>query len=243
MEKNLTRNRPKIRFWTDLSDLYKIHNKKKCFIVGAGPSLNNLCLDKIHNDVVISVNSSSMLMPWGHGSSEKRYWVSNDSLCLYWSYFVPYVCESNCNKIVRTSWKKYDNIISKYGFRYFAPRVKKNIVDPKDNGLFSVSSVPTSIDLAIFMGCNEIYLLGVDHCTIDGKSHFWQFWDNKKHPTLKTKQYTPSIKQQKHMFNMNINTFKILNEYAKSQSISIKNCSRVSVLDMFEKEDLDHATS
>ncbi len=238
------RERRSIQGWTDLSDMKDLHKGAKCFICGAGPSIGFLNLEGIHDHVVIAVNSAALLMPWRDGSKERRFWVSNDVLCMRWDYFTTHVCKFNSTKLVRTSWKKYHGKIDADNFRYFAPRlVQTHPLDPTDTGLCSVSSVPTAIDLALLLGCKSIYLLGVDHRLVHGNSHFWQFWSRLKWPTRtdKGKNFRPAKAAQENVFVRNKPVFQALSCYASSMECEIYNCSIRTKLDMFPIVPLEEA--
>jgi len=230
--------------YTDLSDLENIHDGEKCFVLGAGPSMAFLDLSEIHNHVVISTNSSAMLMPWNKGSADKRYWISNDVLCMQWSYFWKNVIRAHCNKFVRTSWRKYADKIKHHDFRYFSPRMSEKIpLQRLGEKLCCVSSVPTAIELAILTGCKDIYLLGVDHKMIHGNSHYWQFWPKEKWPQRKEKgkDFRPEQKHQIKIFRQNIVVYEALKELADRKNRQIYNCSNGSVVDVFLKTTLDVA--
>ncbi len=220
---NPTRKRQgrKLRSFTDLSDFDNAYSGQKCFIVGAGPSLISLDLLGIHEHVVISVNSSVLLMPWMLGNADKRFWVSNDVLCLRWSYFWTHVANAKCSKVVRTSWRKYEDKLLGYNFRYFAIRKSEKHPLQPDKGLCFTSSVPTAIDFALRMGCKQIYLLGVDQKMVHGNSHFWQFWSKDKWPSRsdKSKLFRPEQKHQIKVFEHNEQVFSALQlaEAASSQ--------------------------
>ena len=102
------------------------------------------------------------------GDITSRFWVSNDTLCTKWSYFWTHVLRADCTKVVRITWKKYDEDLRGYNFRYFATRKSDTEIDSDDPGLCSQSSIPTAIDLSILLGCKQIYLLGVDNCMVNG---------------------------------------------------------------------------
>lgn len=226
---------------TDLSDFNGIHSGEKCFILGAGPSIKDLNLGAIGGHVVICVNSSILLMDWSGGSPSRRYWISNDRQCLHWDYFWKQVVRSFSTKLIRTSWKKYNEKISQFGFRYFEPRISEVYpFNGRDRGLCFGSSVPTAIDFAIMMGCSKVYLLGVDHKFVHGNSHFWQFWDRKKWPKRldSASNYRPDQKHQQEVFLRNIDVFLALNRYASDNGCVIKNCSSISTIDVFEKTSL-----
>ena len=249
MKKGETRTRRDIKALSDLSDLYNIHCGRKCFVVGAGPSLCFLDLSALDEHIVISVNSSILKLNWNEGISGfapsiNRYWISNDRLCVKWDYFWKSVLRSKSLKIVRTSWLKYDDKIRDHNFRYFAPRESEKMpLSDEDPGLCYVSSVPTAIDLAIRMGCSHIYLMGVDQAMLHGNSHFWQFWDKKKWPQRsdKSKNFRPEQKHQKVVFEENESVFQSLKEYAGRHGAVIKNCSNVSRIKTFEIISTDQA--
>lgn len=183
-------------------------------------------------------------MPWQlPADKDKRFWISNDVLCMKWSYFVPFVAKAYCTKIVRTSWEKQYGQIKEYGFRFFSPRKSNAIINDNDGGLCFNSSVPSAIDLAILMNCNPICLLGVDQQMIKGNSHFWQFWPKNKQPIRADRGtlFKPDLKQQIDVFDQNKKVFCALKKHAEIKHISIYNCSSRTKLDVFEKLTLDNA--
>ena len=83
------------------------HSGKKCFVIGAGPSLKDVDTSVISNYPVICVNSSILKFDWTiPDDSEKRFWLSCDSLCMEWDYFWKKVIHSDCVRIVRDSWSR-----------------------------------------------------------------------------------------------------------------------------------------
>ena len=81
-----------------------------CSILGAGPSLLLADKDFINSMPCFVVNSAIMYTDWHDGNSIDRFWVSNDSLCLRWTYWDK-VKTSKCNIVVRDSWCKYSNLL------------------------------------------------------------------------------------------------------------------------------------
>lgn len=233
----------KLRSFTDLSDFHDAHTGQKCFIVGAGPSLASLDLSDIHKHVVISINSSAMLMPWKQGDTDRRFWISNDVLCLRWSYFWTHVAKAECVKIVRTSWRKHEDKFLGYNFRYFAIRKSEKHPLLPDDGLCFTSSVPTAIDFALRLGCKQVYLLGVDQRMIHGNSHFWQLWSKEKWPRRsdKKKHFRPEQKHQIRVFEHNERVFLALHQLAVRQGAEIHNCSNISRLKEFPLLSLQEA--
>jgi hypothetical protein len=245
VNKKETRSRPELSYETDLIDFKNINVGKKCFVVGAGPSLFTLNLSEIFKHVVISVNSSALLMDWKKEpeNESSRFWISTDPLCIYWDYFWSHVVKQHCTRIVRTSWRQHAERIKYYSFRFFEPRKTYVTLDPDDGGLCSYSSVLAAIDFAIWMNCKEIYLLGVDHRFIQNKTHFWQFQSKNLWPRRsdKDKFFIPAKRQQVQVFLRNIDIFKLLQIYAEKKNSIIYNCSNLSNINIFPKKSLDEA--
>jgi hypothetical protein len=229
-----------VNTYTELIDK---HKGEVAFILGAGPSLYDLCKSHhffdILDDVVISVNSAFMPLAKFELDPEKHYWVSNDTLCRRWSYWKD-VEKSSCMKVVRDSWSKYKKVMT--NTLYFSPRpTSEGVVNPKDTGLCYCSSIPTSIDLAIQMGCKKIFLFGVDHNDSSGRHHFWQLlYDRKNRPTANANIYDSWRKQQK-VFEFNKQALKALRKFADSKRVEIYNCSNMSKVNSFDRISIDYA--
>ena len=219
------------------------HVGESCIILGAGPSLYDLCMsyhfEDIMDHVVISVNSAIMPLVKFELDPEKHYWVSNDTLCRRWSYWKD-VEQSKCTKVVRDSWLKYKEVMMNTLF--FSPRpTSEDVVNPNDVGLCYCSSVPSSIDLAIQMGCKRIILFGVDHNDSSGRHHFWQLlYDRKNRPTANANIYDSWDKQQK-VFEFNNKAYKALQKFANIKKAEIYNCSNMSKVDVFDRISIDYA--
>lgn len=245
MNPNRKRRGRKLKAIGDLSDFYDIHHGRKCFIVGAGPSVGLLDLSGIHEHVVIAVNSAALLMPWNDGDSEGRYWISNDVLCLRWSYFWTHVAKAQCTKVVRVSWRKYeDKLKGLRGFRFFDIRQsERHPLSPTDPGLCYTSSVPTSLDFALRAGCSKVYLIGVDQKMVHGNSHFWQMWPETKWPRRgdKKKGFRPEQTHQIRVFDENQLVFDALHKQAQKLGVEVYNCSSISNLKVFPKISLEQA--
>jgi len=206
------------------------------FVCGAGPSFLQ-CIEhpdfsKIHNHVVVSVNSSIIAMPWQQGEATKRFWISNDALVRIWSYW-SYVKSCKANKIVRDSWKRYFEEIPDF-YQFWIRPTSEDIINPEDEGLAYCSSVPSAIDLCLQMGCKTIYLLGVDQYKIGNKTHFWQFWDRKKQPK-RIDGKIASFEEQTKAFVYNNLTYPALKKFAEHVNARIYNCNIDSTVNDFNK--------
>lgn len=223
---------------SDLSDMINTKKGSVCYILGAGPSLFNINLSRIWDDVVIAVNSSIIVCPWKDNSDvSNRFWISNDSSVMDWDYFLNDVVKSSCTRIIRTSWWIHRSKFKNIPVRYFRIRDTKNDKPLSQysvsKGLLGISSVVTAVDFAIMLGCKEINLLGVDHGFKGDKSHFWQFYPLSKQPKRFGSSIPNSKTEQKRVFEKNHECFLSLKDYADKNNCSIYRCSKESKLEMF----------
>ena len=170
---------------------------------------------------------------------EKHYWVSNDTLCRKWSYWED-VEKSKCTKVVRDSWKKYRKVMTNTLF--FSPRpTSESVINPDDKGLCYCSSIPTSIDFALALGCKKIFLFGVDQNDSSGRHHFWQIlYDKKNWPTASANIYDSWKKQQK-VFEVNNKAYEALRKFADYKKAEVYNCSNMTKVTAFDRITIDYA--
>ncbi len=195
------------------------HEGENAFILGAGPSLwfnmhNPLFTYLPSYGITIAVNSAVLADPGFN------YWISNDALCRRWSWW-KLVKKNKGKKIVRDSWLKHKDDIK--DFYIFKPRpTSEDVINPDDKGLAYCSSVPSAIDLALQMGCKNIFVLGLDHMGWKGKHHFWEYM--KKKPTA-VYPAQGSFSQQKKVFPINEKAFSALKKFADHKKAKIYNIS------------------
>ncbi len=213
------------------------HIGDNMFVIGAGPSLWFNMYEPYFNYIheigfTIIVNSAVLADP------NFDYWISNDSLCLRWSWW-PMVKSANGTKIIRNSWYKYKDELK--DFLWFSPRpTPEEQINPNDIGLAYCSSIPSAIDLSIQMGCKNVFILGLDHNEFNGRHHFWEFFKSEDKPkSIPSAQ--GSWESQKKVFPINIRSFNALNNFAKQKNVNIYNISWkyygewFSKVDVFEK--------
>ena len=218
-----------------------VHEGETACIFGAGTSVANQDFSFTSKYIQISVNSSILLMDWELGLKHNRYWVSNDSGVLRWDYWKKVIGYS-CNRIIRDSWKNCYNGFDLSDFYVFYPRpTAEDIINPEDKGLAYCSSVPTSLDLAIQMGCKRIFLFGVDQYFKNGKSHYWQYWPEENQPKRGFQSNPNSENNQKNTFDYNRKAFKALRLFADGKKVDIFNCNTFSKVEYFNKISIDDA--
>lgn len=222
-----------LRSYTELNHR---HSGQTAFICGAGSSfldcLQHPLFHNIHNHVVLSVNASLISMPWETGSPDRRYWVSNDIGNMMWSYSSK-IRTAKMNRVVRDSWAKF-RLPFESMFYYPRRPTSEDVINSSDAGLAYCSSVPSALDLSIYMGCKTVYLLGVDQYFKDGKSHYWEFLPLDQQPRRRDGKKNP-VSEQTYAFEFNVGAFSALKDYADSVDVKVFNCSLESKINSFPK--------
>ena len=150
-----------------LKKLHNIHAGEKCFVIGNGPSLKAEDLEVIKNKGLVTFAFNRIYHIFDQTSWKPTYYISQDEKMLAG-------CVKEVNELI-TSIKfipiqmKWYHDISINGANYF------NIIHDEENGFPRFSSdisryivnsgtvVYSAIQLAVYMGIKEIYLIGVDH--------------------------------------------------------------------------------
>lgn len=230
-----------------LKTLRGIHSGKRCFIIGNGPSLRADDLDKLVGEYTFAANKIYKIFE--QTQWRPTYYVSVDRSFLHQQYaniriddlghlFIAAdkkaciegstrkVTKINCeapNFEVRINrWNDMTAYVSEDASSYLCDKGTVTFV---------------SIQLAIYMGFSEIYLLGVDHCyskyrDASGKLHV----DNTLQDNFENVQYPdagpfyPNTSQY---------VYEISREYCDNHGIKIYNATRGGRLEVFERVDFD----
>lgn len=210
-----------------------VHHGKRCFIIGLGPSLRSKDLDILHrkHEVCISMNAILKIFdktPW----RPDYYVVSDYRLMLPERFESEQLKEIQC--FMSDSYAPFceqeheDNI-----FIYHLGRLWKNegYIPFSENfaqiAYNNATVTYVAIELAVYMGFDEIYLLGVDASGINGNyekyTHF--FKEEKLVSTCFSNQVYVSYMSAK--------------KYADEHGIKIYNATRGGELEVFERVNFD----
>ena len=150
-----------------LKKLENIHLGKRCFIIGNGPSLNAADLEKLKENGEITFAFNRIYHIFDQTSWRPTYYVSQDQKMLAG-------CAAEVEKIpaeikfipAEMDWYEDIHIKGIQSFHIvnrdvgdypdFSEDIAKCIVNSK-------TVVYTAIQIAVYMGIREIYLIGVDH--------------------------------------------------------------------------------
>ncbi len=240
------------------------HNEyygKRCFIIGNGPSLKILDLEKLNNEVTFASNSIYALY-------ESTFWRPT-FYCAYDYVFCKNMMSKKENiKILISNCKAAFTSIVRDGFQYrnssdidnlFYVIIKNQINSETGLPLFSddcskeVYSSGTvtylMLQLAIYMGFQEIYLLGVDLSFSverykNGKINISEKNNHPKEIEEIEKTFVEDmIKNHGYSYiadvDLHIAGYQAAKEYANTHKIKIYNATRGGKLEVFERVDFD----
>ncbi len=144
-----------------------IHKGERCFIVGTGPSLKGADLELIKNEIIFGVNA---LCLWKKFSKNIDYFFIGDD-CAYKRLYndLPEgtFVANQCIGLVQG--EKHIQPLPINRFNSFWPYSNKKFSLHVDKVIYSFNSVIfLALQMAIYMGFENIYLLGVD-CNYHGE--------------------------------------------------------------------------
>lgn len=164
---NTLYDRPFFGFTRHLAEFKDIHKGERCFILGNGPSLNLIDISKIKDEITFGSNRVyKAFSEWGFHT---KYWGMIDELFI--SQIGDEALQSIPDDVFKfmpfkdlyfLDWRSYKNIIPCNFLSTDASQDLQFSVDPF--ALYEGGTVTyLLIQIAAIMGCNPIYLLGVDH--------------------------------------------------------------------------------
>ena len=235
----------KTEYGKNLATLKNKYKGKRCFIIGNGPSLKAEDLDKLKNEYTFAFN--------------RIYYMFDQT-----EWRPSFYCTQDI-KIAQSSWKEIqDNITTPYIFApinlkwYYGVELntgyyfnQKQTEKETDLPLFSEDIVKeigvgntvayTAMQIAVYMGFTEIYLLGVDHnfkvsqdmngnVIVDNsvKDYFCDKYNEDKENLFIPKLDISTLSY--------ISARKYIDEH---QNVKIYNATRGGKLEVFERKDFD----
>lgn len=228
-----------------LKTLKGIHTGKRCFVIGNGPSLRPTDLDMLKGDFTFAANRIFQI--FDQTSWRPSYYLSVDDKFLKEAQnnLVDYDLGHMFLRYGKCSLTGPTNKLTKifiepFQFRDkhadFTKYISEDVSDHFCDG-FTVTY--EGIQLAIFMGFKEIYLLGVDHnyshsLDTSGKvcvdTTVQDYFDNSKY--TKTSNYPFDLVTTQYSYT-------IAREYCDTHGIKIYNATRGGKLEVFERVDFD----
>lgn len=215
-----------------------LHKGKRCFIVATGPSLKVEDLNKLHQNGDICISMNRIFNIFARTKWRPDYYMVGDTEMI--EDMSREIADLKLkNKFVATEPKSYwENVagvdstqykILLRGFTDKKPIFSSNI----EKGFCHGTTVTyLCIQLAVYMGFSEIYLLGVDfnytNNVYDFKNHF-EGCDTPQNKIRLNTVYPERI----------LLAYQVANKYCKEHDIKIYNATRGGKLEEFERVDFD----
>jgi hypothetical protein len=158
------------------------HKNQRCFILASGPSLNQTNLSLLNDEITIGVNTLA-----NHPFFKCNYYCVADEQAI-WSKFKGQMIQ-NSKRPIFTPFYDADTIKFKDGVVFHENYYMQN----KKGG----TVVFLGIEIAAFMGCNEIYVVGCDCSDPNGYHHYDTVKNDLGIDVVK--QYAGTSKSGKHM--------------------------------------------
>jgi len=233
--------------------LKNIHEGQRCFILGAGPSLNNLTQDqieKLRSEVVFAVNRTykakiaETVTPQYYFLMDNMFW--QDTLrYIYLDIFKKYETKP---PVIFTSYQAKPvveemgiekNIIFLYEKKF--PVANHEYCIHK-NTYISQNVVITAIKAAMYMGFKEIYLLGCDYTGFIPKENNHCYIED-----VEETRRAETQEESKYNYNLNLALFLesyaratkfhyLIAKYAEKNQIKIINITPGSLLDAYPRK-------
>lgn len=207
---------------------------KRVFITCTGPSLTIEDLEKLEGEYAFGMNSICLIHDktdwkpdfWGcqdehvfEKIKDTLLTTDNGQVFLPYSYKKKYRTPSNYVYFhISGAYHLYEMI---YGPRYFAKFSDDSFITVYDGYSITYSI----IQLAIYMGFDEIYLLGAD-CSYLGKQHHF----------IETGHYDPGYQEAAKRM---LASYEMAKKYADTHGIKIYNATRGGCLELFPRVNLE----
>lgn len=216
--------------FSKLKELNNIYDGKRCFIVATGPSLRIEDVDRLKDEFTFSMNSIIKL--YGNTSWRPTYYAIQDA-----EVFKELNKDSMFDNVenilvadVLVKRVKFKGDFIQYPIdllNHETGEIKHYFTNFSDNAyavVYDGSTITYSLmQIAVYMGFKEIYLLGCD-CDYSGeKTHFVDYG------------FSPVMDPSERM----LAAYQVAKKYADTHGIKICNATRGGKLEIFERVDFD----
>ncbi len=255
--KSLSLNEP-------LRNKYKGH---RCFILGNGPSMNQLDLSKLGDEYVFCVNefvrheqiknvnpnfyvlADPKFFDMDMNNEVDRALIGRFSDFFAWSDHVSLFIPLEAKECLKEySWNCNSYFFNPSGYKSFDPN-KKQPVDLTRSMPSMQAVVQYSIIIAVFMGFEKIYLIGTEQTNIfgnikaymrDDEINEYAFDMNKEERRRKNEKLRSySLPETLRGYARIFELYESLDQYCTNHGIEIKNCARETLIQKIETCDYD----
>lgn len=227
--------------YASLKQYHDIHKGKRCFIVATGPSLSVDDLNKLKDEYTISMNS--IYVSYSNTTWRPNYYVIQDpfvyeKICMeldnrdYDGMFIGSIIAEQFELITGSNVNLFplDLIWQQIPNKAYHTKFSRDIYSRVYSG-YNVAY--SALQIAVYMGFSEIYLLGADCNYLGDKKYFAE--DNKRGEEryFTKKFYTANTDKF-------ILAYQVAKEYADKNDIKIFNATRGGLLEVYPRVDFDN---
>ena len=242
--------------------LKDIHKNQRCFILGTGPSINKIDINKLKNEKCIFLSQFYLhenyltINPSYHLFSGRAPHLNGKATHADWINFFNQIEDRVSTKtllFMNYLDKKFieDNgFFAKHNVHYFyfkknLHNVFKSRIDAMQV-IYGASGIPImAIQIALYMGFKEIYLLGIDGCN-DKATKASHFYDRQKSLVDELGEAPADVLSdfyklgtELRAFLSLLDEFSLLRKFAENNGCNIYNATRGGVVEAFTRVDFD----
>lgn len=238
---------------------------KRCFVIGNGPSVNEVDFEKLNQELVITVNNMVRhenfykLNSDFHFVADPAYLKLNRRNVGDAELIEKLRLLSECNTTLfmpiqgfstakRYGWHKRINIRFFASELYFYDNYREKIDFTKYIPGFQ-GVIHWAIAFAIYMGCKEIYLLGCDATNIVVDISLFQNRDTQLAYAFDMSKEAADLERKRHRrvslkttlcdYGRIVKLFEELYHYCERNGVKMWNCSEESILDCIPKRKIE----
>lgn len=248
------------------SKFYNIHKNKRCFILGNGPSLKEVDLSRLKNEIVFSVNNFCKVDGYKEAKTNYHFWI--DAAFFNQRKDMTYDMTDIMKNYQLMSEENAECFVPVYGYEF----IKSNKLDEKlkinylvnggtyldepDNKIDISTVIPAfstvvqyCICVAIYMGFSEIYLLGCDSTSVVTTINCALNQENKSMHAYKNDNSEKEINELLKNWDMAdvffdqyvlFGGYKYLNKYCNDNKIKLVNCTPKTLVNSIPMDSLDN---
>ncbi len=210
---------------------------KKCFIVGNGPSLKISDLERIYKDKIDSFGLNLIYKIYSDTAWRPTFLAISD-YTVYRAYYEELKKLDTKSMFIRDFYQIEGTPAIK-DINYFPSSGKRDYYDMQKfsnditkNVYSGYTVMYDAMQIAIYMGFSEIYLIGADFSylgdVIQQGNHIYDYKEKDKRDVSGTIH-----------IDVSLNAFMIAKKYAEDNNIKIYNATRGGKLEVFERKSLD----
>jgi len=238
-------------------ELKNRHQGQRCFIMGNGPSLNRQNLLPLKNEVIFSVSSGYLhedykkLKPRYHCVPQLTYTkkMTSDVALEWFEEMDTQIGDAEIFLDLQEYKLVHDHqIFSNRPMHFLAmgqryPSFLSHAIPSLDSIMLRPQSVPImALQIALYMGFKEIYLVGVDHDWFITKNYHYAFeptvLKGKDFSVTQDQKISSTLLDDLPMIERLWSQYRALRHVAEANNVSIYNATDGGMLDEFPRVDL-----